>query len=211
MNPERWRSLFEAPVQKLCAETLRTLNDGWGTSVLLVVAGLVFYALGQWIFYVKVVGLFTMVGTGPLLAAQLLIALLLAVFLLMVFLLPWEAVAASSNCAKLEDDINDLCLADPAFVRAAHVLMRVQSMNKQQGHGFVAGGQVVTKRTMWILSTAIYSAFSTLAVFGPAGEGELGARHHSLVAHSTHRASSDGPLPTMLASSCLAPISADSH
>jgi hypothetical protein len=77
----------------------------------------------------------------------------------------------SSKCAKLEDDINDLFAEDPAFVRAINVLKHIQSLNKQQGLGFVCGGQVVTKRTLWVLCTAIYS---TLAVVMPTIEGELG-------------------------------------
>eukprot|EP01046_Picozoa_sp_COSAG06_P026994 COSAG06_NODE_2358_length_7012_cov_4.376826_1_plen_654_part_00 len=171
MNPERWHSLIEVPVQTLVTETLRTLSDGWGTSVLLVGAGLVLFALGLWIFFVKVVGFYSVVATGGLLAAQVLVALLLAGFGVLPFLLAWEPAAASSNCARLEDDINDLYLADPAFVRALHVLKGVKALNKDQGLGFVAGGQVITKRTLWMLGTGIYSA---LAVFGPTLEGELG-------------------------------------
>jgi hypothetical protein len=102
---------------------------------------------------------------------HVLVALLLAGFGLLPFLLAWEPAAASSNCAKLEDDINDLYLQDPAVVRALNVLKGVQSLNKQQGLGFVAGGQVVTKRTLWMVGTGIYSA---LVVFGPTLEGELG-------------------------------------
>jgi hypothetical protein len=56
-------------------------------------------------------------------------------------------------------------------VRALNVLKGIQSLNKQQGLGFVAAGQVVTKRTLWMVGTGIYSA---LVVFGPTLEGELG-------------------------------------
>ena len=90
----------------------------------------------------------------------------------------------SSSCARLEDDINALYLADPAFVRALHVLKSMQSMNKQQGLGFTTGGQVATKRTLWMVATGIYS---TVAVVWPLLQGEIelmsslasGAQHAS--------------------------------
>ena len=85
--------------------------------------------------------------------------------------LAWEPAAVSSNCARLEDDINDLYQEDTHFIHALHVLKRVKALNKDQGLGFVVGGQVITKRTLWILGTGLYSA---LAVFGPTLEGELG-------------------------------------
>ena len=125
----------------------------------------------DWIMLVKALGVFTAVMPGPLLAIQVLIALLLAGFGVLPFLLAWEPAAASSNCARLQDDINDLYLADTHLVHAQHVLKGVKALNKQQGLGFVAGGQVITKRTLWMLGTGIYSA---LAVFGPTLEGELG-------------------------------------
>ena len=37
--------------------------------------------------------------------------------------------------------------ADPTIVRAMHVLKGVNALNKDQGLGFAAGGQVITKRT----------------------------------------------------------------
>ena len=87
------------------------------------------------------------------------------------FVLVADPATASSKCAKLEDDINALRGEDLDFTRAHWLLKYVQSLNKQQGLGFVVAGQVITKRTLWMLATGIYSA---LAVFGPTLEGELG-------------------------------------
>jgi hypothetical protein len=171
MDPERWRTLLEEPVLKLGRETLRTLSNGWGPSVLFVGAGLVLFAL-FWGLVFKHAGLFDTILTDALgFAYQLICVAMVVSFGLTPFLLAWEPAAVSSNCAKLEDDINDLYGEDQGFIRALNSLKYVQSLNKQQGLGFVVGGQVVTKRTLKILATGIYSA---IVVFGPTLETELG-------------------------------------
>ena len=173
MDPERWRFLVEEPTLKLGRETLRTLSRGWGLSVLSVGAGLFLFAL-FWAQFLKLIGWFSIDLLQRDFATIALVLVGWAIvggLAVLPFALAWEPAAVSSNCAKLEDDINDLYQEDPAFVRALHVLKSVQSLNKQQGLGFVVGGQVVTKRTLWILCTGTYSA---LAVFGPTLEGELG-------------------------------------
>eukprot|EP01046_Picozoa_sp_COSAG06_P037869 COSAG06_NODE_4317_length_4368_cov_3.983134_1_plen_652_part_00 len=164
MDPERWKSLVEEHARKLGRETLPTLSTGWGSSVLVIGVGLVLWA--SWL-PIMAKDVFATISF----TAQLFFAAVIFGWSVLPFALAWDPAAVSSNCAKLEDDINHLYLEDPAFVRAQHVLKGVQSLNKQQGLGFVAGGQVITKRTLWMLCTGIYS---TLGVLGPMLEGELG-------------------------------------
>ena len=104
MDPERWRTLVEEPVLKLSRETLRTLSDGWGLSVLLVGAGLVLFAV-FWGTFLKTSGTFS---TAPFptwestwFVLQLLSAAVIAGFGVLPFGLAWEPASVSSMCARL--------------------------------------------------------------------------------------------------------------
>ena len=44
----------------------------------------------------------------------------------------------STQCARLEDDINAVCGQDTGFPPATNFLKHIQSLNKQQGLGFVS-------------------------------------------------------------------------
>jgi hypothetical protein len=92
-------------------------------------------------------------------------------FAAMPFVLAVDPAAASSKCAKLEDSINLLSARDTSFAPGMRFLKNVQALNKQQGLGFVVGGQVITKRTLWLAMTTMYGA---VAAFGPTLLGEAG-------------------------------------
>ena len=164
MDPERWRSLVEEPVLLLECDVLPVLSKGWGTSGMLVGSGLVLFALACF--------------SGPARRGMLShpsTALLVIVFFGPVYWLPfslsWDPADASSKCARLEGDINALCGRDSSFAPGMRFLRHVKALNNDQGLGFVIGGQVVTKRTLKILATGVYSG---IAVFGPTIMREVG-------------------------------------
>ena len=164
MDPQRWKSLVEQPVLHLECEVLPVLSEGWGPSMALVGAGLVLIALS----------LFAAPARGGAFNVPFIAALVIVVFGPMYWLpfaLAMEPAAASSKCARLEDDINALCGRDSCYVPGMMFLKHIKALNKDQGLGFVVGGHVVTKRTLKLLATGMYSA---IAVFGPTLLGEVG-------------------------------------
>lgn len=171
MDPERWKTLVEDAVLKLGRETLRTLSAGWGSSVLFVGVGLVLFAL-FWVIVSIDSGFWDAEGPNrDLKNFRVVMATIIAGFGVLPFVLAAEPAGASTMCARLENDINDLYAEDPAFVRAMHILRHLKALNKDQGLGFVVGGQVITKRTLWVLGTGIYGV---LVAFAPTFASETG-------------------------------------
>eukprot|EP01046_Picozoa_sp_COSAG06_P029243 COSAG06_NODE_2697_length_6436_cov_8.420546_3_plen_654_part_00 len=160
MDVERWKSEVEEPVRRLGRETLLQLSNGWGLSVGLVSVGLVLLAL-SFLFRDMSAGLFlatTAVNPNdPIMGALVVVFGLTAGLVAVPFFLAMDPAAVSSKCARLEDDINTISNEDPGFTRAMVFVKSVQSLNKQQGLGFVVFGQVVTKRTLGLAASTIYA------------------------------------------------------
>merc|ERR1711969_422047 len=86
-------------------------------------------------------------------------------------LLAYDPATTSGACARLEDDVNALCAMDLSFTRGLNLLKHLKALNKDQGLGFVIGGVVVTRRTLWL---AVSAAYGLIATAGPALLGEVG-------------------------------------
>ena len=166
MNPERWATEIEEPVRQLARSVLPALSAGWGLSVGLVAAGLISFAMSLAVFLDGVGAL----SSGSI-GAQVAVAGMIAGLAVLPFLVALDPANASSGCARLEDDINHLCVEDPSFVRADNFVKSLKRLNRGQGLGFTVFGSVTTKRTLWLVCTGIYGG---LAAFGPTLLGELG-------------------------------------
>merc|ERR1711969_186421 len=77
-------------------------------------------------------------------------------------LLAYDPAATSGACARLEDDVNALCAMDLGFTRGLNLLKHLKALNKDQGLGFVIGGVVVTRRTLWLAVSAAYGLITTV-------------------------------------------------
>ena len=178
MDAPRWRSEVEDPVLTLCRDVFPVLNKGWGWSVGLIAASLAIGAL-TWFMFFKKAGAFSvfemeitsdLVGVVVVALWAFVVALLGGLFAMPV-ILAMDPATASSRCARLEDDINALCQEDPGFTRGINFLKTIKALNKDQGLGFVVGGQVTTGRTLYLAATGIYGM---VVAFGPAFMGEVG-------------------------------------
>ena len=79
-------------------------------------------------------------------------------------LLAYDPATTSGACARLEDDVNALCAMDLSFTRGLNLLKHLKALNKDQGLGFVIGGVVVTRRTLWL---AVSAADGFVGAVGP--------------------------------------------
>ena len=171
IDPDRWRTEVQEPVQALCRHTLPTLGRGFGTSVGLVMAGLTMVGMGLGLHVYDLYEGYAHWAATDLLDKvpfcfelwSVLVAAQCLAGAVVPFLLAADPAAASSKCARLMDDINHLCIEDPAFMPAQSFIQSVKRLNRDQGLGFVVGGQVVSKRTLGIVATGIYSIVSIFA------------------------------------------------
>ena len=168
MDAERWRSEVEEPVWLLGRTTMPLISDGWGPSVGLVGGAWVLATLSFITLDVSE-GMFSKAAAGDVSAAVLL-ALTVGIATVP-FFLAMDPAAVSSKCARLEDDINALCGEDTSFAPSMHFLKHLKALNKDQGLGFVVFGQVVSKRTLCLTASTIYSV---VVLFAPTLLQELG-------------------------------------
>ena len=94
---------------------------GWGTAVGCVAAGATTLAMGM-ILFSFVDGSFGVIDL-----------ILSLPFMLVPPLLAIDPASASSKCARLEDQINFICIRDTSFAPAMVFLKSLKALNKDQG------------------------------------------------------------------------------
>ena len=171
-----WRAEIEQPALRLARTTVPTLNSGWGLSVGLVGTSWALYAL---VSYVSLANDGWLDGRwAPLMYG------FQAMMLGTPALLALDPATCSSECGRLEDDLNSISASDIMMLpRVFPVLTTLKRLNKDQGlvssphavpvccylreqcrclHGFVVFGMVVTRRTLWLGMSALYGLTITV-------------------------------------------------
>ena len=119
IDEERWRTEVEAPALRLAKETMLVLSKGWGAAVGCVAGGAALVAISIILFTDNAPMLMRFSFCLP--------------FALVPPLLAIDPAAASSKCAKLEDQINSISGCDASFTRGMVFLKYLKSLNKDQG------------------------------------------------------------------------------
>eukprot|EP01045_Picozoa_sp_COSAG04_P022723 COSAG04_NODE_2610_length_3859_cov_11.192553_2_plen_660_part_00 len=167
IDADCWRTDVEAPVLRLGREVLPALSAGWGVSTAMVGVGFGVGAVSLITFQV-IGGIFS--GSTPL-PARVFLFVCDAGLAAFPILLAYDPATTSRTCARLEDDLNGLCAMDLSFTRGLNLLKHMKALNKDQGLGFVSGGVVVTRRTLWL---AVSAAYALTATVGPTLLADVG-------------------------------------
>jgi hypothetical protein len=174
VDDTQWRAVVESPILKLANSTLPTLSAGWGKSFALVWFSFV-------VFFVTILsvsietkvynGFGYLIGRDILSAALWLFALCLAMSIPVY--LGLIAAQITDGCKRLENGILAYCVEDLRMHRVVHPLITtLRSQNGGQGLGFVAGGLVVSRWTVFISTVTTYFAAAVAIAFVLIGQSE---------------------------------------
>eukprot|EP01051_Picozoa_sp_SAG22_P015030 SAG22_NODE_1911_length_3328_cov_2.473521_4_plen_539_part_00 len=186
-----WRADVEGPVLAIGGETLPTLSSGWGRGLGLVAAGFAGGAVGL-TYLCWSLGLYdpalwsgTISRSGWYDPAFLAVIAVPTGMGMVPLLLGGDPAALSSRVSRLTERLNSIQYRDiKAHPLVFPLMFTRQSANRGQGAGFVVFGAVVTKRTMWLVASALRGAVFTLGPLlagdaAAAGMGSSGRQHGS--------------------------------
>ena len=141
MDLRTWKLEIEEPVLGLVEGTLPALSEGWGNSVGFVGVGLVWVAVAQIALYLypQVAldgGAWSYLAALPALELFDRLTLIFQIFAIaMPALLAVDPASASSQCSRLEDEINHISGRDSSFLQATNFVKYLKRLNKDQGLG----------------------------------------------------------------------------